>query len=329
MDPFSDGSNRGAGHGRSRAGFSSRKKVLLAAAGSFLAVGVLVIVLASSGEPDKQQDQAGSSTPEDRASQSDNQGGGAGRGPTAEGQEDKQGERGGSSLSEEGSGEPASGSGQGESDSGASQGNGSAGSDSANEGPIPERAQDPDVAPQPGDKVQSSHDDGEQAYVQAPENGESNPTPAYENQPGSYDPLGRNADSGGLTGTEKERVRFAASNYVTYAYGYTGDDIAEYREGLFGTMLEGEFQKSPGRADIQAVEDDIKDGGIQSAAVLDEFDIKEPGQDEIKGVAYFTVGDGYDGGGVSGDTTSYAQPLNLQAVENGWTVVAADELREV
>lgn len=328
MDPFSDGSNKGAGRGRSRAGLWTRKKVLLAA-GSFLVVGVLVIVLASSGEPDTQQDQAGSSTPEDRASQSDNQGRGAGRGPTAEGQEDKQGERGGSSLSEEGSGEPASSSGQGESDSGASQGYGSAGSDSANEGPIPERAQDPDVAPQPGEKVQSSHDDGEQAYVQAPEDGESDSTPAHANQPGSYDPLGRGAASDGFTGTEKERARFAASNYVTYAYGYTGDDLTEYHEGLFGTMIEGEFQNSPGRADIKAVEEDVKDGGMHSAAVLDEFGIQESGTDEVKGVAYFTVGEDYEGGGVSGDTTSYAQPLNLQAVENGWTVVAADELREV
>ncbi|CAN5690530.1 hypothetical protein BH20ACT11_BH20ACT11_05450 [soil metagenome] len=316
MDPFSD---NGAGRRASGAGRSNRGKLLLVA-GSLLALIVLVIVFVSSGASDEGRDQAGTDASSDRASQDDNQGGGpgAGEGSTSAAQEDKQTED-----------EPSSDTGSRGSGSDTAEDGGSSGSGSAGERPMPERAQDPDVAPQPGEKVQSSHDDGEQAYVRAPEDGERDSTPVNANQPGSYDPLGRGAESDGLTGTEEERARFAASNFVTYAYGYTGDDIAEYHEGLFDTMLEGEFQKSPGRADIQAVEDDIRDGGTKKAAVLDEFDIQELGQDEIKGVAYFTVGESYDGGGVSGNTTSYAQPLNLQKSTTGWTVVAADKLREV
>lgn len=194
---------------------------------------------------------------------------------------------------------------------------------------MPQRAQDPDVAPDSGEEIQSSHEGEEQAYVQAPEGGATDDQWKNNQPEGGYDPLGRSADPGGLAGPEKERVRFAAANYVTYAYGYTGNDLSEYHEELFGTMVEGRFQNSPGRADIDAVENDIRDGGAKSAAVLDRFEVKQADGDKVQGVAYFTLGEGYDGGGVSGKSASLAQPLNLERMSGGWQVVAADRLEEV
>lgn len=328
MDPFSDG---GAGRRASGSGASNRNKVLLIATVVLAAV-ALVIVFVSSGASDEGRDRAATDSQGGKAGQSGTEttestggtertGPSAGDASTREDQENSQNEN--NASSDDGPGDSSI---DVRKDSATSE------TVSAGDGPIPEKAQDPDVAPQSGEEVQRSHDDGEQAYVRAPEGGEEGEdgsTPAHENQPGSYDPLGRGAEVNGLTGTEKERARFAASNYVTYAYGYTGGDIVEYHDGLFGTMLEGEFQDSPGRAGIKSVEEDIKDGGRRSAAVLEEFDIKEPGSEEVKGVAYFTVGKEYGGGGVTGETTSYAQALNLQKAEAGWTVVAADELKEV
>lgn len=314
MDPFSDGGTgrRRRSGGRSGGCSDARAKLLLAVVAAGAITLVLVLIATTGGG----SDETASGPPGTAESQPE-----SGRAGTAgENGDGAGGEPVGTRDSREPPGESAPDDAP----------EGGAGDGSAGAGPIPERAQDPDVAPEPGEEIQKSHDDGEQAYVEAPEGG---PEPGREwesNQPeGGYDPLGRDADPSGLAGPEKERVRFAAANYVTYGYGYAGDDLSEYHGELFDTMVEGRFQDSPGRADIKAVEDDIKDGGTNSAAVLDRFEVQQADGDEVQGVAYFTLGESYDGGGVSGNTASLAQPLNLERMSGGWQVVAADRLEEV
>lgn len=316
MDPFSDG---GAGR-RSSWGKSSRvtaRTKLLVAAGAAILTALVLVLIATNGSGSDER--VSGSTPANESQPE--------AGLTDAAQENEgsiEGEQAGPGAGEPEQGDAAP---DGSGEDGAIEDSADGG---AQGGPIPERAQDPDVAPKPGAEVQSSHHDGESAYVQAPEGG---PEPGGEwvkDQPeGGHDPLGRNADPSGLAGPEKERVRFAASSYVTYAYGYTGDDLSEYHEQLFETMVEERFQDSPGRADIRAVEDDIEDGGAKSAAVLDHVDVQQANGDEVRGVAYFTVGESYDGSGVSGESTSLAQPLNLERSGTDWRVVAADRLQEV
>lgn len=333
MDPFSDW---GAGRRRLRTRSSNsstplRRAALLLAAGVAVIAVVLIFAVTGGGGPGDRADSAGSEASPDQAQSS--------------------GQR-----MEEQPGGPATTTGDG-GDGGDEVGDAGRESDvqvsdngeanhSADGGPIPDRAQDPDVAPEDAgeDEIKSSHSsdshDGSDshhgpAYVTAPE-GEADAGHKgheahewRENQPETgYDPLGRDAEAGALTGTEERRVRFAAANFVTYGYGYTGDDLQEYRSELSNTVVETSFEGSPGRADIKAVEEDIQSGGLESAAVLERFEVEETNEDEVKGVAYFIRGGAYDGGGVSGQTKSYAQALNLESAGGGWRVVAADRLEE-
>lgn len=301
MDPFSDGR---AGRRRVRAGSSSTPSTssrgrarLLAAVGAAAVICLVVVLLIATGGSEESAGSPGSGEPRDEQAAGGRDGGAAGSG-----------------------------------DSGVDERQRDPARADAGDGPIPDRAQDPDVRDASEDgEVQMSHEGHEdEAYVQAPE-GEEEGGLAWvsDESAGAHDPLGRGADSDGLTGTERERVRFAASSYVTYAYGYTGDNVAEYRKDLANKMVVGRVEASPGIADIEAVERDIEDGGARSAAVMDRFEVREASGGEVKGVAYFTVGETYDGGGVAGEQASYAQPLNLEAYETSWKVVAADKREEV
>ena len=292
MDPFSD---RGLGRRRARRRRSSpARKYLLVTAGLSLLVGVVVLTLFVAGGP------------EDAGTSSDSGAAGS-RGEGAAGAV----------------AEPTTGDGR----------RGGIEGGSAPDGQVPERAQDPDVADGAtvGGEVRSSHDGDEEAYVTAPETEGEGGLPWVSEEPaGAHDPLGKDADPDGLTQTERERLRFAAAEFVTRAYGYTGSNPSAYREELAGVMVAPEVYDSPGGTWLKAVEREITAGGTESAAVLTDFEVREPDEDGVvKGVAYFTVGESYEANGVGEKVTDYAQPLNLQGYESSWKVVAADEREEI
>lgn len=279
-------SDRGLGGRRFRRR-SPARKYLLVAAGFSLLIGVVVLALFVAGGPDET-----ATGPGDGESRGKGVAGGAVE-PTA--------------------GEDRGGGGDG----------------SQADGPIPDRAQDPDVAEHAtsGGEVQSSHDGDEEAYVTAPETEGEGGLPWVSEEPaGAHDPLGKGADPDDLTDTEKERVRFAAAEFVTRAYGYTGGDPSAYREELAGVTITPEIYDSPGGAGLEEIEQEMTAGATESAAVLTDFELRETDADGVaKGVAYFTVGESYEANGVGGNVSDYAQPLNLQNYETGWKVVAADE----
>lgn len=151
-----------------------------------------------------------------------------------------------------------------------------------------------------------------------------------EDEPGGHDPLGLGASAADLSDTARQRVELTAADFVLYAYGYSGDDEQEYLSYLNEVVLSPEFYSSPGAEEIRAVRGEIESGGTEGTAVLDEFEIAQEGEQEVRGVAYFTLGDSFgDEGELSGETRSYGQPLNLVAWGEGYKVQAADSREEI
>lgn len=173
--------------------------------------------------------------------------------------------------------------------------------------------------------------DREDVFVRAPEGrGAKPPKGGVRGEPGGYDPLGKDAPSGALTETQKGRVELAATNFVTYAYGYTGDDLSEYQRNLNRVALFPDFYSSPGAEAVRDFQEDIQKGGVKSAAVLESFEIEDQTPATVRGVAYFVVGERYlKAGAVAGEVNRYAQPLNLQSFGPHWKVVATGEREEV
>jgi hypothetical protein len=136
------------------------------------------------------------------------------------------------------------------------------------------------------------------------------------------DPAGTGARPGGLSDTQKGRILQAASQYVVYAYGYSGDDVAAYRSGVNLAVVPGEFYSSPGAVYVEDFERRVRSGGTESTAVLESFELERASADAARGVAYLTISD------ASGEHR-LSQELELVRLESIWRVAAAKEMEEV
>lgn len=63
------------------------------------------------------------------------------------------------------------------------------------------------------------------------------------------------------------------SSFVGAAYGYTGEDVEEYRSGYEGRIDTGTYYDSPGGQTLRYYASLVDDGGAQNAAVLREYRI--------------------------------------------------------
>ena len=97
-----------------------------------------------------------------------------------------------------------------------------------------------------------------------------------ENEPGSYDPLGTGPDPGDLAQIDEERLRFAAGQFVTAAYGYTGKDRDEYNQGVGKTVVWPVFFHSAGSEEITRYAKQVEQNGTTSAARLTDFEVTNP-----------------------------------------------------
>ena len=183
--------------------------------------------------------------------------------------------------------------------------------------------------------------DGDRDFVREPAGSDSGPgseAGGAEGEPGGYDPLGKGTDSPVLSETQLERAELAVSNYVGAVYGYTGDDFDEYQKQVGRAVVFSGFFSSPGAEHVREVQRQIEGSpdGVRSGALLKGFKPEEQTEKQIEGVAYFEVGESLafsksDPSGVKleGETTGYAQPLNLQLYGPQWRVTAAGERQEV
>jgi len=174
----------------------------------------------------------------------------------------------------------------------------------------------------PEDRQPSGGGGGTSSGVPAgadPEPGHRSGEPAH--QSGSPDP----------PDLHSERVRFAAAEFVSAAYGYTGDDPAAYNQGVGRTVVWPAFYDSAGAAEIERYAAQVGDGGTRSAARLTRFEAEETTSENSTGHAHFETGEGYDPrtGELTGVRVAYRQRLALSQIGEAWKVEAAGEVEEV
>ena len=196
-----------------------------------------------------------------------------------------------------------------------------------------EETSGPRTQENPSDGVPVSRGNGGRPPAQA---GES-PKKSYE----SLDPLGikkEQVDQGVKNGS-----RLAATNFITYAYGYTGDDKEKYLIAVKKAVLDPEFFRSPGGKTIQQTADLIdRRGGIRNGSQLESFRVVKVDSDGdgLVGVARFSVGSGWTPPKewktgeptLAGPVVKYEQQLSLIPWGTGadaWKLSAAGTLREV
>lgn len=150
------------------------------------------------------------------------------------------------------------------------------------------------------------------------------------NEPGNYDPLGTDASEGDLAALDEERLRFAASNYIAAAYGYTGDDADAYNQGVGATVVWPDFFDSEGSSEIERYAGQVGESGTKSGSLLTELETLEITEDRVTAYAYFETGSGYTGdGGLKGETQAYRQKMTLARTGATWKVLGVEKIEEV
>jgi hypothetical protein len=152
--------------------------------------------------------------------------------------------------------------------------------------------------------------------------GEQPPDVHAVDAPEVQDPAGTGARPGGLSDTQEGRILQAASQYVTYAYGYSGDDVAAYTSGVNLAVVPGEFYRSPGAVYVEDFERRVRSGGTESTAVLESFELQQASADAATGIAHFTISD------ASGEHR-LSQELELVRLDAIWRVASAKDMEEV
>lgn len=146
----------------------------------------------------------------------------------------------------------------------------------------------------------------------------------------SYDPLGRGASPGDLTKVDQERARFAAAQFVTAAYGYSGSDKDAYNQGVGDTVVWPGFYQSEGSKEIEHYASQVGRSGTKSAAKLTRLQVRQTSPYSASGYAYFETGAGYGAdGNLTGERRAYRQHVTLQRAGAAWSVKATGPIQEV
>jgi hypothetical protein len=157
----------------------------------------------------------------------------------------------------------------------------------------------------------------------APGSGEREPPEGgVHEEPALHDPLGTGARPGDLSETERGRVEQAASQFVIYAYGYSGDDPDQYTAGVNQAVIPDPFYESPGAAYVEEFARRVESGGTSSTATLQAFEITEVSGERAEGVARFTIED-------PSGTKRLSQELHVRRLGAIWRVSGAGIIEEV
>lgn len=167
------------------------------------------------------------------------------------------------------------------------------------------------------------------------------PVAAGDDSLGAHDPLGV-ADEREAEGVYNG-ARLSAANFVTYCYGYSGEDAGQYTEGVEQVIFYPEFYRSDGGEAVKRVIGAIeREGSVTAAAKLDEFRAL-PGIPEDEGSLRveirFSVGDAFappaewpDGEpALEGGSRAYVQELEMARAGGRseiWKVYQAGPVRQ-
>jgi hypothetical protein len=146
----------------------------------------------------------------------------------------------------------------------------------------------------------------------------------------SYDPLGTGARPGDLTKVDEERARFAAAQFITAAYGYTGDDKDAYNQGVGDTVVWPDFYQTEGSKEIERYAAQVEKTGTKSAAKLTRLDLQQTSPYSASGYAYFETAEGYSAGGeIMGQRRAYRQHMTLRRTDATWSVKVTGPIQEI
>ncbi len=153
---------------------------------------------------------------------------------------------------------------------------------------------------------------------------------AHAEGPGTYDPLGTGAEAGDLAPIDEQRARYAAAEFVTAAYGYSGDDPNAYNQGVGDTVVWPDFYDSEGSKEIESYAGQVKTTGTESAAKLSRLRVEETTGNTATGYAFFETGTGYgESGELAGKTLAYRQGMTLIRVGETWKVLSTERVEEM
>lgn len=181
----------------------------------------------------------------------------------------------------------------------------------------------------------------EAAYAAAPEErrspsgGQEDTTPEVpsgsDSEAGSADPSGADVPLEDQAETDVERVRFAAAEFASAAYGYSGEDPDAYNQGVGRTVVWPAFFQSAGAAEVTRYAEQVEGAGTRSAARLTRFEAEETTPENATGYAYFETGEGYEArtGELTGPRVAYRQRMTLSRIGETWKVESAGEVEEV
>ena len=187
------------------------------------------------------------------------------------------------------------------------------------------------AAPQ---EPQAPSEGGEETTPEVPATAASQPRDRSKEaapESGSPEPSATGAPVDDHAETEGERVRFAAAEFVSAAYGYSGEDPDAYNQGVGRTVVWPAFFDSTGAAEVTRYAEQVKNAGTRSAAKLTRFEAEETTPENATGYAYFETGEGYDArtGGLTGARIAYRQRMTLSRIGETWKVEAAGEVKEI
>lgn len=139
------------------------------------------------------------------------------------------------------------------------------------------------------------------------------------------------ASAGTLAEIEGERIRFAAAEFVSAAYGYSGEDPDEYNQRVGRTVVWPAFYSSAGGAEIARYAGQVESTGTEGAARLTVFEAEKATPENATGYAHFETGEGHDlrTGELTGRAIAYRQEMTLSRVGETWKVEATGEVEEV
>ena len=135
--------------------------------------------------------------------------------------------------------------------------------------------------------------------------------------------------TGSLSVVERGRAEQAASQFVVYAYGYTGDDVEQYEAYVNQAVVPDSFANSPGAAHVEDFARKVEATGTESSVIPQSVEVspagpgERPGEAEAQANARVT----FELRDPSGRTL-ITQNLRVVALGDVWRVAYAGELEE-
>ena len=129
--------------------------------------------------------------------------------------------------------------------------------------------------------------------------------------------------SGGLSAVERGRAEQAASQFVVYAYGYTGEDVEQYRSYVNQAVVPESFAGSPGAAHVEDFARKVEATGTESSVIPQSVEVRpgdRPGEAEARVTFELTDPSG---------RTLISQDSRAVALGDVWRVAYAGELEAV